>query len=178
MMPAMQYIQERRDLKRTTISSWYEDGAASDRHAKRENEGVKSYRKELWFEVPGRRGFVNITPEVEECLRESGIKEGLVLANPMHITASVFINDDEAGLHADYEKWLEKLAPHEPTSQYLHNRTGEDNADAHLKRQVMGREVVVAVTGGKLDFGPWEQIFYGEFDGGRRKRALIKIIGE
>jgi secondary thiamine-phosphate synthase enzyme len=140
--------------------------------------GVKSFRKELWFEVPGRRAFLNITPEVETCLRESGVKEGLVLINAMHITPSVFINDDEPGLHTDYEKWLEKLAPHEPTSQYLHNRTGEDNADAHLKRQVMGREVVVAVTGGKLDFGPWEQIFYGEFDGGRRKRALIKIIGE
>jgi secondary thiamine-phosphate synthase enzyme len=139
---------------------------------------VKSFRKELWFQVPGRRAFVNITPEVETCIRESGVKEGLVLINAMHITASVFINDDEHGLHADYEKWLEKLAPHEPTSQYLHNRTGEDNADAHMKRQVMGREVVVAVTGGKLDFGPWEQIFYGEFDGGRRKRALIKIIGE
>lgn len=135
-------------------------------------------RKELWFEVPGRRAFLNITREVEDCLRESGVKEGLVLINAMHITASVFINDDEPGLHADYEKWLERLAPHEPTSQYRHNRTGEDNADAHLKRQVMGREVVVAVTGGKLDFGPWEQIFYGEFDGGRKKRALIKIIGE
>jgi len=139
---------------------------------------VKSFRKELWFEVSGRRAFLNITPEVEDFLRESGVKEGLVLVNAMHITASVFINDDETGLHADYEKWLEKLAPHEPTSQYRHNRTGEDNADAHLKRQVMGREVVVAVTGGKLDFGPWEQIFYGEFDGGRKKRALIKIIGE
>jgi len=139
---------------------------------------VKSFRKELWFEVPGRRAFLNITQEVEECLRESGVKEGLVLINAMHITASVFINDDEPGLHADYEKWLERRAPHEPTSQYRHNRTGEDNADAHLKRQVMGREVVVAVTGGKLDFGPWEQIFYGEFDGGRKKRALIKIIGE
>jgi secondary thiamine-phosphate synthase enzyme len=139
---------------------------------------VKSYRKELWFEVPGRRAFLNITREVEDCLRESGVKEGLVLVNAMHITASVFINDDESGLHADYEKWLERLAPHEPTSQYRHNRTGEDNADAHMKRQVMGREVVVAVTGGKLDFGPWEQIFYGEFDGGRKKRALIKIIGE
>jgi secondary thiamine-phosphate synthase enzyme len=132
----------------------------------------------LWFEVPGRRAFLNITREVEDCLRESGVKEGLVLINAMHITASVFINDDEPGLHADYEKWLEGLAPHEPTSQYRHNRTGEDNADAHMKRQVMGREVVVAVTGGKLDFGPWEQIFYGEFDGGRKKRALIKIIGE
>ena len=139
---------------------------------------MKSLRKELWFEVPGRRAFLNITREVEDCLRESGVKEGLVLINAMHITASVFINDDEPGLHADYEKWLERLAPHEPTSQYRHNRTGEDNADAHLKRQVMGREVVVAVTGGKLDFGPWEQIFYGEFDGGRKKRALIKIIGE
>jgi secondary thiamine-phosphate synthase enzyme len=132
----------------------------------------------LWFEVPGRRAFLNITREVENCLRESGVKEGLVLVNAMHITASVFINDDETGLHEDYEKWLERLAPHEPISQYRHNRTGEDNADAHMKRQVMGREVVVAVTGGKLDFGPWEQIFYGEFDGGRKKRALIKIIGE
>jgi secondary thiamine-phosphate synthase enzyme len=139
---------------------------------------VKSFRKELWFEVPGRRAFLNITRDVEDCLRDSGVKEGLVLVNAMHITASVFINDDEPGLHADYEKWLEKLAPHEPVSQYRHNRTGEDNADAHMKRQVMGREVVVAVTGGKLDFGPWEQIFYGEFDGGRKKRALIKIIGE
>ncbi|HEV3199604.1 MAG TPA: secondary thiamine-phosphate synthase enzyme YjbQ [Bryobacteraceae bacterium] len=139
---------------------------------------MKSFRKELWFEVPGRRAFLNITREVEDCLRESGVKEGLVLINAMHITASVFINDDEPGLHADYEKWLERLAPHEPTSQYRHNRTGEDNADAHMKRQVMGREVVVAVSGGKLDFGPWEQIFYGEFDGGRKKRALIKIIGE
>jgi secondary thiamine-phosphate synthase enzyme len=145
---------------------------------KGDNERVKSFRKELWFEVPGRRAFVNITREVEDCLRESGVQEGLVLINAMHITASVFINDDEPGLHADYEKWLERLAPHEPTSQYRHNRTGEDNADAHMKRQVMGREVVVAVTGGKLDFGPWEQIFYGEFDGGRKKRALIKIIGE
>jgi secondary thiamine-phosphate synthase enzyme len=139
---------------------------------------VKSFRKELWFEVPGRRAFLNITRKVEDCLRESGVKEGLVLINAMHITASVFINDDEPGLHADYEKWLERLAPHEPTSQYQHNLSGEDNADAHMKRQVMGREVVVAITGGKLDFGPWEQIFYGEFDGGRKKRALIKIIGE
>ena len=139
---------------------------------------MKSFRRELWFEVPGRRAFLNITREVEDCLRESGVKEGLALINAMHITASVFINDDEPGLHADYEKWLERLAPHEPTSQYRHNRTGEDNADAHMKRQVMGREVVVAITGGKLDFGPWEQIFYGEFDGGRKKRALIKIIGE
>ena len=139
---------------------------------------MKSFRRELWFEVPGRRAFLNITREVEDCLRESGVKEGLVLVNAMHITASVFINDDEPGLHADYDKWLERLAPHEPPSQYRHNRTGEDNADAHMKRQVMGREVVVAVTGGKLDFGPWEQIFYGEFDGGRKKRALIKIVGE
>ena len=139
---------------------------------------MKSYRKELWFDVPSRRAFINITPQVEGCLRESGVKEGLVLVNAMHITASVFINDDESGLHADYDKWLEKLAPHEPTSQYMHNRTGEDNADAHMKRQVMGREVVVAITGGKLDFGPWEQIFYGEFDGRRKKRALVKIIGE
>ncbi len=144
----------------------------------RDNRNVKSFRKELWFNVPGRRAFINITPQVESALHESGVKEGLVLVNAMHITASVFINDDERGLHADYDKWLEHLAPHEPTSQYQHNRTGEDNADAHMKRQLMGREVVVAITGGKLDFGPWEQIFYGEFDGGRRKRALIKIIGE
>jgi secondary thiamine-phosphate synthase enzyme len=138
---------------------------------------MKSYRQELWFNVPARRAFVNITPQVEQGLKASGIKEGLVLVNAMHITASVFINDDEAGLHHDYEVWLEKLAPHAPVSQYRHN-VGEDNADAHLKRQVMGREVVVAVTGGKLDFGPREQIFYGEFDGGRRKRVLVKIIGE
>jgi secondary thiamine-phosphate synthase enzyme len=139
---------------------------------------MKSYRKELWFNIPARRAFVNITPQVQECLRESGIQEGLCLVCAMHITASVFINDDESGLHHDFDVWLEKLAPHEPTHQYLHNRTGEDNADAHLKRQVMGREVVVAVTNGKLDFGPWEQIFYGEFDGHRRKRVLVKIIGE
>jgi secondary thiamine-phosphate synthase enzyme len=139
---------------------------------------VKSYRKELWFNIPSRMGFVNITREVEECLRESGIKEGLLLCNAMHITASVFVNDDESGLHQDYAKWLEGLAPHIPVGQYRHNDTGEDNADAHLKRQVMGREVVVAVTGGRLDFGPWEQIFYGEFDGRRRKRVLVKIIGE
>jgi len=138
---------------------------------------MKSFRKELWFNVPGRRAFINITSLVEQCLRESGIKEGLVLVNAMHITASVFINDDESGLHADYEAWLEQLAPHEPVSRYRHNDTGEDNADAHMKRQVMGREAVVAVTEGKLDFGPWEQIFYGEFDGGRRKRVLVKIIG-
>jgi secondary thiamine-phosphate synthase enzyme len=137
-----------------------------------------SYRKELWFNIPGRRAFLNITPQVEQALGESRISEGLVLVNAMHITASVFINDDESGLHSDYEVWLEKLAPHEPLAQYRHNRTGEDNGDAHLKRQVMGREVVVAATDGKLDFGPWEQIFYGEFDGGRRKRVLIKIIGE
>jgi len=139
---------------------------------------MKSFRKELWFNIPARRGFVNITTQVEVCLRESGIREGLVLVNAMHITASVFINDDESGLHADYEEWLEKLAPHEPVGRYRHNNTGEDNADAHLKRQVMGREVVVAVTNGQLDFGPWEQIFYGEFDGRRRKRVLVKIIGE
>ena len=139
---------------------------------------MKSFRKELWFEVPSRRGFVNITRQVDDCLSESGIREGLALINAMHITASVFINDDESGLHQDYEKWLETLAPHAPTSQYQHNRTGEDNADAHMKRQIMGREVVVAVTQGKLDFGPWEQIFYGEFDGRRKKRALVKIIGE
>ncbi len=137
-----------------------------------------SYRKELWFNIPSRRGFVNITDQIEDCLRESGIREGLALVNAMHITASVFINDDEAGLHADYERWLESLAPHEPVGQYRHNATGEDNADAHMKRQVMGREVVVAVTNGRLDFGPWEQIFYGEFDGGRNKRILVKIIGE
>ena len=139
---------------------------------------MKSYRKELWFDIPTRRAFVNITRDVRRCLAESGIREGLVLVNAMHITASVFINDDEAGLHHDYEVWLEALAPHEPVSQYRHNDTGEDNADAHIKRQVMGREVVVAVTEGELDFGPWEQIFYGEFDGGRRKRVLVKIIGE
>ncbi|MCB0117481.1 MAG: YjbQ family protein [Anaerolineales bacterium] len=139
---------------------------------------MKSYRKELWFNIPSRRGFVNITHQVEEALRESEIKEGLCLVNAMHITASVFINDDESGLHHDYEKWLERLAPHEPVNGYRHNDTGEDNADAHMKRQVMGREVVVAVTNGELDFGTWEQIFYGEFDGRRRKRVLIKIIGE
>jgi len=138
---------------------------------------MKSYRKELWFNVPARRGFVNITSEVETCLRESGIREGLVLCNAMHITASVFINDNESGLHADFERWLEKLAPEKPHSQYAHNGA-EDNADAHLKRTIMGREVVVAVTNGQLDFGPWEQIFYGEFDGRRRKRVLVKIIGE
>ena len=139
---------------------------------------MRHYRKELWFNVPGRRGFVNITGQVQDCLSESGVRNGLVLVNAMHITASVFINDDENGLHHDYEEWLEKLAPHEPVGQYRHNRTGEDNADAHLKRQVMGREVVVAATDGKLDFGPWEQIFYGEFDGRRRKRVLVKIVGE
>ena len=139
---------------------------------------MTSFRRELWFEVPTRRAFINITPQVEETLQESGVREGLCLVNAMHITASVFINDDETGLHQDYDEWLEKLAPHEPIEQYRHNRTGEDNGDAHLKRQVMGREVVVAVTDGKLDFGPWEQIFYGEFDGRRRKRALVKIIGE
>ncbi len=138
---------------------------------------MKSYRKELSFRLPRRRAFVNITPEVEAALAESGIREGLLLCNAMHITASVFINDDEAGLHSDFEAWLEKLAPELPHEQYNHNGY-EDNADAHLKRQVMGREVVVAVTGGKLDFGPWEQIFYGEFDGRRSKRVLIKIIGE
>jgi secondary thiamine-phosphate synthase enzyme len=139
---------------------------------------MKTFRKELWFEVPTRCGFINITGQVVDCLRESAVREGIVLVNAMHITASVFINDDEGGLHKDYEKWLETLAPHEPVAQYLHNRTGEDNADAHMKRQIMGREVVVAVTQGKLDFGPWEQIFYGEFDGRRKKRALVKIIGE
>ena len=140
-------------------------------------KNMKNYRKELWFEVPKRRAFINITKQIEECLRESAIKEGLVLVNAMHITASVFINDDESGLHHDFEVWLEKLAPHQPVSQYRHN-VSEDNADGHLKRQIMGREVVVAVTDGKLDLGPWEQIFYGEFDGRRRKRVLVKIIGE
>lgn len=139
---------------------------------------MKSYRKELWFDVPTRRAFINITPEVQSCLRASGIKEGLALVNAMHITASVFINDDESGLHHDYEVFLERLAPHEPISNYRHNLTGEDNGDAHIKRQLMGREVVVAVTDGRLDFGPWEQIFYGEFDGRRKKRVLVKIIGE
>ncbi len=138
---------------------------------------MKSYHKELFFTVPGRRGFINITSQVEACLVESGIREGLLLCNAMHITASVFINDDEPGLHADYERWLEKLAPHAPTDQYAHNGY-EDNGDAHLKRQIMGREVVVAVTQGKLHFGTWEQIFYGEFDGNRKKRVLVKIIGE
>lgn len=139
---------------------------------------MKSYRKELIVNTPTRRAFVNITRDVELALAESGIQEGLLLVNPMHITASVFINDDERGLHSDYEDWLEKIAPHEPIGQYRHNDTGEDNADAHIKRQIMGREVVVAVTGGRLDFGTWEQIFYGEFDGRRPKRILIKIIGD
>ena len=138
---------------------------------------MKSYRKELWFETGKRREFINITREVDKCLKESGIAEGLLLCNAMHITSSVFINDDESGLHQDFEKWLEKLAPEKPHSQYMHNGF-EDNADAHMKRQIMGREVVVAITGGKLDFGTWEQIFYGEFDGKRRKRVLVKIIGE
>ncbi|QDV72781.1 secondary thiamine-phosphate synthase enzyme YjbQ [Botrimarina mediterranea] len=140
---------------------------------------MKSYRKELWFNLPERMAFQNITPEVESCVRESGVQEGLVLVNAMHITASVFINDDEPGLHRDYKKWLEELAPFDASPQrYHHNRTGEDNADAHHKRQIMGREVVVAITEGKLDFGPWEQVFYGEFDGRRKKRVLVKIIGE
>jgi secondary thiamine-phosphate synthase enzyme len=139
---------------------------------------MRFHRQELWFHVPARRGFVNITGQVAQCVRASGIREGMVLVNAMHITASVFINDDEAGLHQDYDAWLEALAPHQPVSRYAHNRTGEDNADAHLKRQIMGREVVVAVTGGALDLGPWEQIFYGEFDGRRRKRVLVKVMGE
>jgi secondary thiamine-phosphate synthase enzyme len=139
---------------------------------------MKSLTEHLWFEVKGRRGFVNITSTVAGLVLKSGVKEGLCLVNAMHITASVFINDEEAGLKQDYEEWLEKLAPHAPTTQYRHNRTGEDNADAHLKRQIMGREVVVAITHGQLDLGPWEQIFYGEFDGNRRKRVLVKIIGE
>lgn len=139
---------------------------------------MKSYRKELTFQTGKRVEIINITGEVEACLEESGVREGLCLVNAMHITASVFINDHESGLWQDYQKWLEKLAPHEPLGQYAHNRTGEDNGDAHLKRQIMGREVVIAITGGRLDFGPWEQIFYGEFDGRRPKRVLVKIIGE
>lgn len=139
---------------------------------------MKTYRKELWYEAPARRAFINITSDVEQAVRESGVQEGLALVNSMHITSSVFINDQESGLLDDWEKWLEELAPHEPTSQYRHNMTGEDNADAHLKRTIMGREAVIAITQGKLDFGPWEQIFYGEFDGRRRKRVLVKIIGQ
>jgi secondary thiamine-phosphate synthase enzyme len=139
---------------------------------------MKHLTQELWFDIPTRRAFINITPQVEQLITQSGVQEGLCLVNAMHITASVFINDDESGLHEDYERWLEELAPHEPTEHYQHNKTGEDNADAHLKRQVMGREVVVAITEGNLHFGPWEQIFYGEFDGRRRKRLLVKIIGE
>ena len=139
---------------------------------------MKSRTDYLTLDLPTRRGFLNITPEVERVVRESGVTEGLVLVNAMHITASVFINDDESGLHHDYEAWLERLAPHAPIAQYRHNQTGEDNADAHLKRQIMGREVVVAITGGRLDFGPWEQVFYGEFDGRRKKRVLVKVIGD
>lgn len=139
---------------------------------------MRSHRKELWFEAPERRAYINITSQIEAEVQQSGVREGLCLVNAMHITASVYINDDEQGLLRDYDEWLEKLAPHAPTSQYRHNRTGEDNADAHMKRQIMGREVVVAITEGKLDLGPWEQIFYGEFDGRRRKRALVKIIGD
>ena len=139
---------------------------------------MKTYRKELLFNIPSRRGYINITREMESCLRDSGIKEGLLLCNAMHITASVFINDDESGLHKDFDRWLEELAPHAPLSLYQHNNTGEDNGDAHLKRSIMGREVVIAITNGKLDFGPWEQVFYGEFDGCRKKRVLVKIIGE
>jgi secondary thiamine-phosphate synthase enzyme len=139
---------------------------------------MKSFRKELWFNVPLRRDFINITHQLEECLRESSIKEGILLCNAMHITASVFINDDESGLHKDFEHWLEGIAPEKPYNKYRHNDTGENNADAHLKRTIMGREAVIAVTGGKLDFGPWEQVFYGEFDGKRKKRILVKIIGE
>lgn len=139
---------------------------------------MRSSTEYLWFETPTRRAFINITGNVGEVVRASGVQEGLCLVNAMHITASVFVNDDEPGLHRDYERWLEELAPHEPTSAYLHNNTGEDNGDAHLKRQVMGREVVLAITGGKLDLGPWEQVFYGEFDGRRKKRVLVKVIGE
>jgi secondary thiamine-phosphate synthase enzyme len=162
-----------RGLKKKPLFKGCSPGARSRREVQ-----MKSFRKELWFNISQRREFINITPQVESCLQESGIREGLILVNAMHITASVFINDDESGLHQDYEEWLEKLAPHEPVSHYRHNRTGEDNGDAHLKRQIMGREVVVAVTDGNLDFGPWEQIFYGEFDGRRKKRVLVKIIGE
>jgi secondary thiamine-phosphate synthase enzyme len=151
--------------------------AGSDLHHHFGEAVMKSYRQEMWFDLPGRRSLTNITPRVEECLRESGISEGLLLCNAMHITASVFINDDEGGLHQDFEEWLEGLAPEKPYSRYRHN-TAEDNGDAHLKRTIMGREVVVAITGGQLDFGPWEQIFYGEFDGGRPKRVLVKIIGD
>jgi secondary thiamine-phosphate synthase enzyme len=139
---------------------------------------MKSYRHELWFEVPTRRAFLNITPQVEACVRESGVAEGLVLVNPMHITASVFVNDDEPGLHHDLERFLEELVPHAPTDRYHHNRTGEDNADAHIKRQVLGQQVVMAITEGALDLGTWEQVFYAEFDGRRRKRVLVKILGE
>jgi secondary thiamine-phosphate synthase enzyme len=139
---------------------------------------VKSHRKELWFETRGRREYVNVTEDVQAAVAESGVAEGLVLVNAMHITASVYVNDDESGLLADYDEWLEGLAPHEPVSRYRHNRTGEDNGDAHLKRQIMGREVTIAITGGRLDLGPWEQIFYAEFDGRRRKRVLVKVIGE
>jgi len=139
---------------------------------------MKTYRKELWFNTPNRMDLVHITPDVDECIKESGISDGIVLVNAMHITASVFINDNESGLHQDYKEWLEKLAPHAPTGQYRHNDSGEDNADAHMKRQIMGREVVVAITDGMLDLGPWERIFYGEFDGRRKKRVLVKIIGE
>ena len=152
---------------------------SSSRELTRHVAAMKSFRQELWFNIPERMDFVNITPQVEKCVRESGVREGLCLVNAMHITASVFINDDEPGLHRDYKKWLEELAPFDPSPErYHHNRTGEDNADAHHKRQIMGREVVVAITDGKLDFGPWEQIFYGEFDGRRKKRVLVKIIGE
>ncbi|MEK6974437.1 MAG: secondary thiamine-phosphate synthase enzyme YjbQ [Nanoarchaeota archaeon] len=139
---------------------------------------MKSFRKELWFNLPKRRDFINITSELEKAVKESRIKEGLLLCNAMHITSSVFINDDESGLHQDFEDWLETLAPEKPYSRYKHNNTGEDNADAHLKRTIMGREVIIAITDGKLDFGPWEQVFYGEFDGKRKKRALVKIIGD
>jgi len=165
------------DVKCATITKLKKGYRISDGQVSGGKRPMKSYRKELWFNTKSRREYINITPQVEQCLRESGIKEGLVLCNAMHITASIFINDDESGLHHDFEVWLEKLAPEKPYSQYRHNGF-EDNADAHLKRSVMGREVMVAVTEGKLDFGPWEQIFYGEFDGKRRKRVLVKIIGE
>ncbi len=181
----MKYSEKTGAMSRTKESAFRLRSLLNDYSSKQENDTssiihfpMKHFRKELWYNVPARRGFVNITSEISRCVAESGIREGLALVNAMHITASVFINDDERGLHDDYERWLEELAPHEPTSHYKHNRTGEDNADAHLKRQIMGREVVVAITAGELDFGPWEQIFYGEFDGRRRKRVLVKIIGE
>ena len=164
-------------MESSEVTVAFRPGLPIIRRMKRGGGEVESYRKELFMEVPRRRAFINITREVEAALAESGIREGLALVTPMHITASVFINDDEPGLHEDYEAFLERIAPHAPTSQYRHNRTGEDNADAHIKRQLMGQQVVIAITGGRLDFGTWERVFYGEFDGRRRKRVLVKIIG-